>query len=182
MRTLIIALSLLALAACGQPTTEPPVSDAAGAAGGAMLAATDAEVGDIAIANAWAASTPDGVANAAAYLNITNAGAEPDRLVAASSARAARVELHEVQRTTITMGEREEIVLSMRPIEGIDLPPGLTTMLAPESLHLMFIDIDAPFVPGETVPVDLVFERAGPVSMEFPVHPRTGTEADHAAH
>jgi hypothetical protein len=181
MRKIIAALSLVALAACGQPATDAIPADSS-AAGGTMLAAADAEVGDISISGAWAASTPDGVANAAAYLDIANNGGAPDRLIAASSTRAARVELHEVQRTTITMGEREEIVLSMREIDAIDLPPGVTIALAPEGLHLMFIDIDAPFVAGETVPVDLVFERAGPVSVVFPVHPRAGTEAEHAAH
>lgn len=106
------------------------------------------------------------------FLTIENEGPEADRLISASSPAAATVQVHEMAMD----GE----VMKMRPLaDGLALPPGETVVLSPGGLHLMFMGLKQAFVEGETVPVTLVFEKAGTVELTLPV---LGTAADTAAH
>ena len=106
------------------------------------------------------------------FLTIENTGAEADRLVSASSPAAAQVQIHE-------MGMEGE-VMRMRPLpDGLLLPAGETTVLAPGGYHLMFMGLAGAFVEGETVPVTLVFEHAGTVDVDLPV---LGAAADAPGH
>jgi copper(I)-binding protein len=105
------------------------------------------------------------------FLTIENEGPEPDRLVSASSPAAAAVQIHEMA--------MEGDVMKMRPLaDGLELPAGETIVLAPGGLHLMFTGLKQAFVEGETVPVTLVFEKAGTVELALPV---LGSAADAAA-
>lgn len=147
-----IAAALLAfgaMAAC----SPPPASDAKAPEGPASAAAP-ASTG-ITITDAKARATPDGAAVAGGYLTITNGGQDADRLVSASSPRAPKMELHEMA--------MDGNMMTMRAVPGIDVPAGGTVELKPGGLHLMFMDIPAPFKAGETVPVTLNFEKAGAV-------------------
>lgn len=124
-----------------------------------------AAAGDIAVAGAWARAMLPGQPSGGGYLTITNAGNEPDRLLAAASPAAGRVEIH-------TM-EVVDDVMTMRPLaDGLEIAPGESVELAPGGLHLMFFEVVAPFAEGETVPVTLRFERAGGVEVAFPVRGR----------
>lgn len=105
------------------------------------------------------------------FLSIENTGATADRLVSASSPAAAMVQIHEMA--------MEGDVMKMRQLaDGIEIAAGETVTLSPGGLHLMFMGLSQAFVEGETVPVTLVFERAGPVELDLPV---MGAAAD-AAH
>lgn len=105
------------------------------------------------------------------FLTIENEGPEADRLVSASSPSAADVHIHEMA--------MEGDVMKMRPlVDGLELPPGETVVLSPGGLHLMFTGLKQAFVEGETVPVTLVFEKAGTVELALPV---LGSAADAAA-
>jgi copper(I)-binding protein len=103
-------------------------------------------------------------------VTITNRSDETERLVAASSPRAGRVELHEMA--------MEGAVMRMRPAEALSIAPGGVLELAPGGAHLMFFDVTAPFVDGEQIPVTLSFERAGEIDVTLPVR----RSATHAAH
>lgn len=154
---LVTTAALALLAACGQqPAAEAP----AAAATPASAPAASASAG-IAITNASARATPDGAVVAGGYLTIANAGAEADRLVSAASPRAGRMELHEMA--------MDGGMMTMRPVTGIDVPAGGTVELKPGGLHLMFMDIPAPFKAGETIPVTLTFEKAGAVEATLTV-------------
>ncbi len=158
---LVTIAALALLAACGQqPAAEAP----AAAATPASAPAASATAG-IAITNASARATPDGAAVAGGYLTIANAGAEADRLVSATSPRAGRMELHEMA--------MDGGMMTMRPVTGIDVPAGGTVELKPGGLHLMFLDIPAPFKAGETIPVTLTFEKAGAVEATLTVTDRS---------
>lgn len=133
------------------------------AAAFAVAACTQASA-PITTSNGWAAATPNGVTVAAGYLTIANAGNAADTLVSAASPRAARVELHEM-----TMNGA---MMQMRPATATPIPAHGQVALAPGGAHLMFVDITAPFVAGETVPVTLTFEHAGVVSVALPVRAR----------
>lgn len=147
--------ALILLAACGQQQPRAPE-----AAPEAAVAAPS-----VALSGAWAAATPNAARVAAGYVNLTNNGAADDTLVSAASPRAARVEIHEMA--------MEGGMMNMRAVAGgVPLPPGTPVALAPGGLHIMFMDITAPFVDGETVPVTLTFANAPPVTLDFPVRPR----------
>jgi copper(I)-binding protein len=126
------------------------------------LAAQDVTAGDLRIGQPWTRATGERTPAAAGYMTIRNTGSTPDRLIAAETPRAGRVELHEM---TMTAG-----VMRMREIAGgIALPPGQETRLAPGGLHLMLIAPQGGFVQGTRVPVTLVFERAGRIAVELAV-------------
>jgi copper(I)-binding protein len=97
----------------------------------------------------------------AGFMTIRTAGPAADRLVAARAAIARVVELH----THVRDGD----VMRMRPVPAIDVPAGGTVMLQPGGLHLMLIGLTASLEQGATVPVTLVFERAGEIAVELRV-------------
>lgn len=104
------------------------------------------------------------------FMTIENEGPDADRLISASSPVAADVQIHEMA----MQGD----VMKMRHLsEGLELPGGETVTLAPGGYHLMFMGLKQAFVEGETVPVTLVFEKAGAVEISLPV---LGTAADAA--
>lgn len=134
-------------------------------------AETGAPAGQLELRDAWAAPTPGGVNVSAGYLTIANGAGEADRLVAASSPRAGRVEVHEMVMT----GD----VMQMRPAAAIEIAPGAEVALAPGGLHLMFYEIATPFAEGEEVPVTLTFEHAGDLDVSLPVRRPSGGHVTH---
>lgn len=138
-------------------------------------AAFAAKAGAIDISGAWSRPAPQG-GNGVGYVVLANGG-KADRLVAASTPAAGRVEIHE----SMIMGGKA--MMHPRP-RGIDLPAGKTVALKPESFHLMLIGLKKPLKVGETVPVTLKFEKSGAVTVPFAVRaagpaPETGGHAHH---
>lgn len=99
--------------------------------------------------------------NTAAYLVLRNEGGTPDRLLGGVTAVASALELHE--------SREEEGIMRMRPVEGIDLPPRGRVELRPGGLHLMLLGIDRPLAEGDTVELELRFQRSGTLSVRAPV-------------
>lgn len=123
-----------------------------------------ASAGDISVKEPWARAMLPGQPAGGAWINVTNAGEEDDRLVSLSSPAAEKVEVH-------TM-EVVDDVMTMRPLEdGLVVPAGETVTMEPGGLHLMFMQVGKPFKEGDTVPVTLEFEKAGKVELELPVKP-----------
>ncbi len=117
-------------------------------------------LGPLHIEQPWTRAAAQG-AQGAGYMVIRNAGGTADRLVAASSPAAPRVELH----THIRDGD----VMRMREVPAIEIPANGAATLQPGGLHLMFIGLVRPLAQGETVPVTLRFERAGEVTVSLRV-------------
>jgi copper(I)-binding protein len=130
------------------------------------LAATPA-VAQIKIENAWARATPPGAKIAAGYMTIRNDASAPDRLIAATSPAAEKVETH------VTMKEGD--VFRMRQVKGYDVPARGSFELKPGGAHLMLVNIKAPLQEGAKVPLTLRFERAGEVETELQVGRLTET-------
>ncbi|MBO6676882.1 MAG: copper chaperone PCu(A)C [Rhizobiales bacterium] len=131
-------------------------------------------VGDLELSNLRVIETPPNARNAGGFLTIMNMGDSDDRLVAAFSPAAERVELH-----TMTM---DGDVMRMRELEdGIALPAGEMVELAPGGLHVMFIGLTGPFVAGETVAVTLTFESGASQDLTLPVIERA-MEMNHGGH
>jgi copper(I)-binding protein len=114
----------------------------------------------IQIEKPWSRATAPGAKVAGGYMMIRNQG-PADRLIAASSPAAARVELH--------VHIHEGGVMKMREVPAYDVPAKGSFELKPGGAHLMFMEIKQPFKEGEKVPVKLRFEKAGEVNAEFQV-------------
>ncbi len=154
----ILAVSLFfALAACGQAPHAP--EDARGA--------LHAE-------NAWAAPTPGGADVSAGYLTLVNDTAAEDALVGASSARAERVEVHEMA--------MQDGVMQMRAVARLAIPANGSIELSPGGRHLMFFGVARPFAEGETIPVRLRFDGAGEIDVLLPVRRPGSAQAGHGDH
>jgi copper(I)-binding protein len=96
------------------------------------------------------------------YLRITNTGLESDRLVGGTFPGASRVEVHEMS--------MDGDVMRMKQIQGgLEIKPGATVELRPGAGHLMFMDLKEPLKEGQTIKGTLVFEKAGPVEVEYSV-------------
>nr|WP_237182563.1 copper chaperone PCu(A)C [Roseomonas marmotae] len=118
------------------------------------------KAGEIEIAHPWSRAAPAGITGAG-YMTLTNKGGTADRLVGARAVIARTVEIH-----THSM---EGGVMRMRPVPGIDLPPGASVTLQPGGLHIMLIGLKQPLVKDSRVPLTLVFEKAGEVPVELAV-------------
>ena len=95
------------------------------------------------------------------FFAVTNKGREADRLIAAESAVAAKIEIHGIK----VVGSD----IRMRLLEkGLGLPPDTTITLKPRGYHLFF-ELKAPLSRGQRVPVTLTFEKAGTCQIEMVV-------------
>lgn len=116
-------------------------------AGAALAQPTQLEIN-----NAWARATPAKAETGAAYVTIQSPSA--DRLVSASSPVAKKAELH-----TMSM---QGVVMKMRPIDGLDIPAGQPVTLKPGGEHIMLMGLNQPLREGQSFPLTLDFEKAGP--------------------
>jgi periplasmic copper chaperone A len=129
--------------------------------------ARDYKLGALDIGNPWSRATPKGADTAAGYLTIKNGGATSDRLIAATLTNASRAQIHQM---TMDNG-----VMRMREVaNGIEIKPGETVELKPESFHIMFMGLKAPLVKDQKVKGTLTFEKAGAIDVEFAVEPAGG--------
>lgn len=134
--------------------------------------AEDAKVGDLTIGHAY--SRPSAARNGAAYMTIESKGAT-DRLVAAATARAGKVELH----TVIQEGD----VMRMRQVPAIEVPAGGKVELKPGGFHVMLLGLTAPLKEGERYQLTLEFAHAGKVEVDVQVEkPGAGESHPHHGH
>lgn len=124
------------------------------------LAASPA-LAQVSIDQPWMRATAPGAKVAGGFMVLHNKGKAPDRLVAAASPVAERVELH----VHIDDGG----VMKMRQVQGFDVPAGGRFELKPGGAHLMFMNIKRQIKEGEKIPVTLTFEKAGEVKAEYRV-------------
>jgi copper(I)-binding protein len=115
--------------------------------------------------DAWIRATP-GVDVAAAYLTLHNGGTQVVVLSGVSSPEAASAMLHE---TRIVNGQS-----TMRPHEPLRIAPGETVRLAPGGLHIMLHNLKRPLAAGDEVPLVLLLEGAGNLTVMARVRPLDG--------
>ncbi|TCT13377.1 hypothetical protein EDC22_101242 [Tepidamorphus gemmatus] len=122
--------------------------------------AHDYRIGSIEIEAPWTRAMPPGAKVGGGFMVITNTGNEADRLIALTSPRAARGEIHEM-----TM---QEGIMKMREVAGgLEIAPGESVELKPGGYHVMFMDVTEGFREGERIPATLMFEKAGEITVEF---------------
>jgi copper(I)-binding protein len=120
------------------------------------------------VSKAWSRATPPGVEVGAAYM-VIEGGSKDDRLVGASSDRAAMVHLHDVI--------EEDGMAKMRSTEAVDIPAGKRVELAPKGRHLMLMGLGAPLVAGESYLLVLEFAHSGEQTVTVQVGPATADAA-----
>ncbi len=126
--------------------------------------AADYKVGALEIGHPWSRAVPKGASVASAYLTSKNTGTTPDRLVSGSTPVAGKFEVHEMS--------MDNGVMKMRPVSGgLEIKPGETVELKPQSLHIMMMGLKQPLAQGKPFKASLVFEKAGPVEIDFDVEP-----------
>lgn len=133
------------------------------AAGLAVAAGCDRAPDRLTIDAPWTRATPGPIRVGGVFL-VLRGGPEDDRLIGAESARSDRVELH----AHVRQGDS---VMMQKVEDGLAIAAGDTVRLAPGGYHLMVFGLDGPLVAGETLPMTLVFEKAGRVDIAVPVQP-----------
>lgn len=103
-----------------------------------------------------------GTSTAGAFLLIRNKGPADDRLVAAHSPGAERIEVCGIKVV--------DADIDMRPLAGgLGIPAGYTTTLKPRGYHLLLQGVTTPLDKGSTLPITLTFAKAGDVVITFAV-------------
>lgn len=133
-------------------------------------------VGALTLTGAFARATLPNAPVGGGFLTIANRGTTDDRLLAVSTPAAGRAEVHEMSMT--------DGVMTMRPLpDGLPIPAGETVDLTPGGYHLMFMELKARLIEGESLPVTLTFETAGTVTVELAIGaPNAKGATDHSGH
>ncbi len=97
----------------------------------------------------------------AVYLTIRNTGRETDRLLHATSDAAHAIEFHQ----TVD----KDGVISMIPIDTIDIPKKGSVELEPGGFHMMLVGLTRDLIPGEKILLNLNFEKAGEIKVDAEV-------------
>ena len=118
-------------------------------------------LGPLEIDTPWARASIGTARPGVAYVTIRNTGEEPDRLVGVETPAAARPEIHAMV--------EEDGVVKMRPAGDLEIPPGGEVRLAPGGLHLMLMGLQQPLEEGGQMPLTLVFEKAGEITVTAPI-------------
>jgi len=127
------------------------------------------KLGEIEIGHPYARPTVASQPMGGGYLSLDNKGRD-DKLLSATAAVSASVELHSMS--------MEGDVMRMRQIDGIALPAGTKVELKPGGYHLMFVSLKVPLKAGDKFPMKLKFEKAGEVEVTVSVEvPKAASDA-----
>jgi len=140
-------------------------------AAASMAAAHEYTLGSLKIVHPWTRATPAGATTAVGYLKITNTGSTPMRLTGATTAAAQRVEIHVM---SMTGG-----VMSMRPVQGVDIAAGATVKLELGGIHLMLIGLRKPLLQEQMIPLTLAFAGGKTVAIELYVEAMGAAQGAH---
>ena len=103
-------------------------------------------------------ATAPGMPSSAAYVSIANHGDAADRLIAAKTVVARRVEIHSM--------EMDNGVMRMRAVDGgLPIAAGEAVHLAPGGLHIMLMGLTTQLAADSQHEITLVFEKAGEITV-----------------
>jgi copper(I)-binding protein len=128
----------------------------------ALFTSTPLFAGDVMVMDAYARVASKVAKSGAAFMMIHNYSDRDDRLIAAASDVAKRVELH----THI----EEDGVMKMTKLEdGMIIPAGSMHALKRGADHVMFMGLTRSLEHGDMFELTLIFEHAGDVILAVPV-------------
>ncbi|WP_166360300.1 copper chaperone PCu(A)C [Pseudomonas akapageensis] len=134
------------------------------------------KVGEVLVENPWSRELPVDMPGGAAYFTIHNHESQADRLVAVSSPRAQKCELH--------LQASDSGMMNMQHTATVDIPAHGEVIFQPGGNHVMLTGMDKPLKAGEQFPMTLEFEKAGKVEVQVKVESadtQTGHD-EHAGH
>ena len=138
-----------------------------------IASAENFSAGSVEITNPWIRATPRGAGVAGAYMTIVNKGTQAERLMGGSIVGVSRFEVHR----TVMDGN----VAKMRPVEGgVEIKPGQSVALRPDSFHVMLIGLKQQFQQGQRIQGTLIFEKVGKMDVEFTVESMGATGPGHS--
>ena len=119
------------------------------------------------VEGAWVRSSVPGQQGTGAFMKLTST--QPLQLVGVSTPVAGAADVHEMK--------MEGDLMTMRPVDKLDLPPGHTVELKPGGYHLMLQDLKKTLSPGATVPLTLVLRDAKGVESKLELKLPVATRA-----
>lgn len=108
---------------------------------------------DLVLENPWVRPAPSG-GNTALYMTLANGRTSPDTLL---SVRAPIVDSTQVHETATDTSNTS----TMRPIDGLAIPPKSRVALAPGGRHVMLMGLQQTLQDGDTVVLNVEFASAG---------------------
>ena len=183
------------LGACGDDGDDSASTGTTEAAETTTEAAETPAGDELEITGAWARTSPAVVTAGAVYMEIANPTDVDDSLIGASvdATVAAKAELHEtavaegggsdgsmgegsddsMATTTTAMDGSSDTtgggMMTMSPVDQIEVPAGGTAVLEPGGFHIMLLDLVEPLAVGTTIELTLTFEQAGEVVLTVDV-------------
>lgn len=137
-----------------------------------LVAGSGAFADSLRVSAAWTRAMPPGLP-VAAYVSLRNDGDAEQRVIAARSTRAGRVEIHE----SVKSNNRWR----MRQLETLVIPAGERVDMGPGAVHMMLFELADPLREGDSLELELVLESGAtlPVSVEVR---SPGGQASHHHH
>jgi copper(I)-binding protein len=132
--------------------------------------------GAITVTGAWARPTIATMRITAAYFQAAVARGE-DKLIGAKTPHAEKAELHQ--------HVMDNGIARMRPVDSVAVAPGAPAVFQPGGYHVMITGLKGPLAEGDTLPLTLIFEKAGDVAVKVMVTKSGGQDhgnMDHGAH
>ena len=119
--------------------------------------------GDVTVTDPWARTSAMMQSAGAVYMGLE--ADEADALVAATvdASIAPTVEIHE------TSESGDDGMMSMAPVERLELPAGAAVALEPGGYHIMLLDLVDPLEAGSTFDLTLEFESGATQTVEVEV-------------
>lgn len=117
----------------------------------------------LAVRDAYARAASAAAQSGAIFMVIENHRAIDDRLIAARSDVAQRVELH------THLSDASGVMRMVEVEDGFAIPAEGEHALARGGDHVMLLGLTRPLLDGEMVTLTLVFEQSGELTVEVPV-------------
>ena len=128
----------------------------------AVLAVTTfgvASAADLMVTDAWVRGTVPAQKATGAFMSLSSK--QGARIIAASSPAAGTTEIHSMV--------MEDGVMKMRPLSFLEVPAGVKVDLKPGGYHIMLMQLKAPLVEGNMVPITLIVEGPDKQVEEVPL-------------
>ncbi|GAB3213383.1 copper chaperone PCu(A)C [Marinactinospora thermotolerans] len=168
-RRTVTTMAVLALALVGCAQAEPTAPEQS-----APPATTQAEA--ITVEDAWIKAVSEEEGMTGVFGSIVNSAGQEAELVAAASAVAARVELHEV-----VTGDDGNALMQEKE-GGFTVPAEGRHPLEPGADHIMLMDLGGDLAPGDEVEVTLEFSDGSTTGFTAPVKDYEGANENYGGH
>ncbi|MEM8631357.1 MAG: copper chaperone PCu(A)C [Pseudomonadota bacterium] len=142
----------------------------------AGIGLAEAQSAKVMVDDAYARVSRPGAPTGAAFMQLMNHGTEEDRLIAAASDVAERVEIH------THLMDANGVARMVEVEDGIAIPAGEAHALARGGDHVMFMGLNRTLETGDEISVTLTFEKAGEVVITIPVDNERTDAGVHSGH